>query len=131
MITTKKYIIKLEYNSGDILSILILYNGHIILDSKILYNTLYDIINGIFYLYEENIPLFYQFPIRSTIYKYSMYANFSFAEQLYSIKIIKEKMCENSIDEIVVSELFEEYELQFLLGELVELYNYFGGGYLQ
>lgn len=131
MITTKRYIIKLEYNSGDIISVLILYNGHTILESKILYSTLYDIINGIIYLYEENIPLFYQFPIRSTMYKYNLYANFSFMEELYSIKIIKEKMCENSIDETIVFELFEEYELQFLIGELIEAYNYFGGGYLQ
>lgn len=121
MITTKKYIINFEYDSPDILSVLILYNGKQIINSKVLYNTIIDIVNGLIYLYTDKCPFFYTFPLRSTMYKYLLYANFSFIDELYSIKVIKEKMVENSVDELIIDEKFELYELHNLINEIMSL----------
>lgn len=118
MITTNKYLINLERLTESILIVSIFDKKTKILTEKMPMNSLYDILNALFYLIEYNGSFDIQLPANNTQYGYTFYGGRSASHPgLFQLLLVRQDFG-NGNDYKIADEFLEYYEIKNILNDI-------------
>lgn len=118
IVTTVKYMITCIHLSMNIVEVTIRDKNNLILNERLLYNTITDIAYGLWYLLEYDVSMELKLPANNTQYGYMLYAGKSVNKMgMYHIILVRQNFTDKN-DFVVADEFLETYQLKNIINDI-------------